>query len=80
MSSKRKREEITLPVEIPRDLYDKFRKDIGKKIFKYITPYVLAQQYSIRISAARKLLRIAHRQGLLKLYSSGRRTPIYIIE
>uniref|UniRef100_A0A7C4HDT4 30S ribosomal protein S25e n=1 Tax=Staphylothermus marinus TaxID=2280 RepID=A0A7C4HDT4_STAMA len=80
MSSKKKREEITLPVEISRELYDKFRKDIGKKTFKFITPYMLALQYSIKISTARKLLKIANKQGLIKLYSGGRRTPIYIIE
>lgn len=80
MSAKRKREEIALPVDIPRELYEKLKKDISKKTFKYITPYMLSQQYSIKISTARKLLKIAWKQGLLKIYSSGRRTPIYIIE
>jgi len=41
---------------------------------------MLALQYSIKISTARKLLKIANKQGLIKLYSGGRRTPIYIIE
>jgi len=59
-------------------LLKKLEKDLDKGAFKYLTPYLLAQQYNIKISSARKLLRAAAEKDLLKLYSGGRRAPIYI--
>ena len=39
---------------------------------------MLAQEMSIRLSDAKRALREAVKKGILKLYSSGRRTTIYI--
>ncbi|MCX8199290.1 MAG: 30S ribosomal protein S25e [Sulfolobales archaeon] len=59
-------------------LLKRLEKDLDKEAFKYLTPYSLAQQYNIKISLAKKLLRTAVEKDLLKLYSGGRRAPIYI--
>ena len=67
-----------LPLEIPRELFERFIKDVERRAFKVLTPYTLAQQYDIKISLARKMLRLAAQYGFIKLYSGGR-TPIYVI-
>ncbi len=64
-------------IEVTGDLVKRFERDLKRGSFKVITPYQLAQAYSIRISTARKLLRIACEKGLIRLYSGGR-NPIYI--
>jgi len=71
------KEAVELPIDIPVDVYEKFINDIEKSEQKVYTPYTIAQQYSIKISTARKMLREAVKRGVLKLYSGGR-TPIYI--
>ncbi len=58
-------------------LLKRLEKDLDKGAFKYLTPYSLAQQYNVKISLARKLLKAAVEKDLLKLYSGGRRAPIY---
>ncbi len=73
----KRKENIELPVEIPRDVYERFIRDVEKGAFKVLTPYTLAKEYDIKISLARKILRIAAKQGVVKLYSGGR-TPIFI--
>lgn len=69
---------LDLPIDIPRETYEKFVSEVGKGGERYYTPYVLAQRYGLKISVAKKILRTAYKQGLIKLYSSGRRSPIYI--
>ena len=64
-------------IEATGDLIKRFERDLKRGSFEIITPYQLAQAYSIRISTARKLLRIANEKGLIKLYSGGR-NPIYV--
>lgn len=64
-------------IEVTGDIIKKFERDLKRGSFKVITPYQLAQAYSIRISTARKLLRVVADKGLIKLYSGGR-NPIYI--
>jgi len=71
-------EVVELPIEIPRELFERLMRDIEKGSLKIITPYSLAKEYNVKISLARKLLRLAYKTGKLKLYSGGRRTPIYI--
>ncbi len=68
---------IELPLDVPRDLYERFVRDIEKGAFKVLTPYTLAKEYDTKISLARKILRIAAKQGVVKLYSGGR-TPIFV--
>ncbi|RLG80210.1 MAG: 30S ribosomal protein S25e [Thermoprotei archaeon] len=79
MSRRREKgESVELPPDVPRELFEKLRRDVGKGALRALTPYSLAQEYGIKISTAKKLLREAARHGLLELYSGGRRTPIYL--
>lgn len=58
------------------DLIEKARRDVVKE--KYLTPFRVAQKYSIKVSAARRLLKILADEGVITLYSGSRRTPIYV--
>ncbi len=58
------------------DLIERAKKDIVKE--KYLTPFRVAQKYNIKVSAARRLLKILADEGTIILYSSSRRTPIYV--
>ncbi|MCY0868410.1 MAG: 30S ribosomal protein S25e [Desulfurococcus sp.] len=60
------------------DLLKRIQASVSRGEVKYYTPYTLAQELNIRISTARKILREAARKGILKLYSGGRRAPVYI--
>lgn len=60
------------------DILRRLEKEVKKSDVKYYTPYTLANQLNIKISVARKILREAEKRGILKLYSVGRRTPIYV--
>jgi len=44
----------------------------------YVTPYMLSQKLGSSISMARKALRFLAEKGVVKLYSPGKRDPIYI--
>ncbi|MET1160186.1 MAG: 30S ribosomal protein S25e [Thermoprotei archaeon] len=65
-------------LDVPAELVERLKRDVKKGFFKVLTPYSLAQAYDIKISLAKKLLRIGAQQGFLELYSGGRRSPIYI--
>jgi len=78
VSKEKEVEVVELPLDVPRELYEKLVNDVKRGTFKVLTPYSLAKEYNIKISTARKLLRIAAKTGVIKLYSGGRRTPIYV--
>ena len=60
------------------DLVKRVKAEVERGNVKYYTPYTLAQAFNIKISDAKKVLREATRLGILKLYSGGRRAPIYV--
>ncbi len=60
------------------DVVSKIKSEVEKGAVKLYTPYSLAQAMNIKISDAKKALREAARLGILKLYSGGRRSPIYV--
>lgn len=71
--------ELTLRTTVDvASLVEKVRSEVEKGAVKYYTPYTLAQALGIKISDAKKVLREATRLGILKLYSGGRRSPIYV--
>ncbi|MEM0002353.1 MAG: 30S ribosomal protein S25e [Desulfurococcus sp.] len=74
-SGKEFRANIFEPTE---DILKRLKTAVSKQGVKYYTPYILAQELNIRVSVARKILREAERRGILKLYSGGRRAPIYV--
>ena len=65
----------TVPIE---DIVKKIESEISKGNVKYYTPYTLAQALNIKISVAKRALREAVKRGILKLYSGGRRSQIFI--
>jgi small subunit ribosomal protein S25e len=65
----------TAPIE---DIVSKIESEVSKGTVKYYTPYTLALALNIKISAAKRALREATKRGILKLYSGGRRSPIFI--
>uniref|UniRef100_A0A7C2BLN7 30S ribosomal protein S25e n=1 Tax=Thermosphaera aggregans TaxID=54254 RepID=A0A7C2BLN7_9CREN len=64
--------------EPTEDILKRLEREVKKGEVKYYTPYMLANQLNVKISVARKILKEAEKRGILKLYSGGRRTPIYI--
>ena len=45
---------------------------------KYITPFRLSQKLGVNVSIAKKVLKELEKRGTAKLYSPGKRDPIYI--
>ncbi len=58
------------------DLINKIAKDAVRS--KFLTPYMVSERYGIQLGAAKKILRHLAERGILKLYSPGRRVPIYV--
>ncbi len=58
---------------------DVIRKIIDEvRNVKVITPYELASKYELKISTAKKILRMLANQGLLELVDKSRRVEIYV--
>jgi len=58
------------------DLIDKARVELAKE--KFVTLFRVAQRYGIKVSTARRLLRILVEEGVLTLLSGNRRSRIYV--
>lgn len=58
---------------------NKLTTQIEKEAVKmnYVTPYVIATKYNIRISIAKNILKNLSQKGILEKVSSNRRTIIY---
>lgn len=48
------------------------------KRLKYVTPYLLASKFSIKVSRAKKILRQLENEGILKYIDGNRRVRIYV--
>jgi len=48
------------------------------KRMQYVTPYVIASKFGLKISRARKILRKLSTEGVIRVYDYNRRVPIYI--
>lgn len=84
-SRARKHEKVEVPQEVQlrstielSELLRKIKNDVEKGSIKYYTPYSLAVAYNIKVSDAKKLLKEAVKQNILKPYSGGRRAPTFI--
>ena len=64
-------------VEVSDEVIRRLERDLKRGTFKALTPYTLAQAYNIRMSTAKKALRLLAEKNLLVLFSGGR-MPIYI--
>ena len=45
---------------------------------KYVTPFMLSQKLDVKVSLAKKILRVLAERGIVKLYSPGKRDPLYV--
>ena len=77
---------VTTPIQVDyrytvsiEDIVSRIESEASKGIVKYYTPYTLAQTLNIKISAAKRALREATKRGILKLFSGGRRSPIFVL-
>ncbi len=69
-------QKTTYDVTLPEELYKKAKREVLNE--KAITPFTLAQKLGISISASKRILRRLESEGIVKLYSPGKRCPIYI--
>jgi len=58
---------------------DKLAIQIEKEALKmnYVTPYVIATKYNIRVSLAKNILKNLSKKGVIEKVSSNRRTILY---
>ena len=69
-------EQAIYDVSLPPELLERAKKDIRRE--KYLTPYKIAQKYSVTISTARKLIKALEEEGLIVKFSGSRRSPVYV--
>lgn len=62
----------------PKELVDRVRRDVKRRQFDYLTPYLLSEKYTVTISTAKKVLKELLEGGEIRLFSSGRRSPVYV--
>lgn len=60
------------------ELVNRVKKDVKRGQYSYLTPYLVSERYSISISTAKKILRVLLDEGVINMFSSGRRSPIYV--
>ncbi len=60
------------------ELVNRVRKDLKRGQFSYLTPYLVSEKYSISISTAKKILRVLLNENAIRVFSGGRRAPLYV--
>jgi len=61
---------------VPENVVKRIARDIARE--KFVTPYMIAERYSMTISLAKQVLRRLEREGVVELYARNRRAPIYV--
>jgi small subunit ribosomal protein S25e len=86
MSKRREKAEKPLPPELALtspdltgELLAKVEKEIARAEDPYVTPSTIAQKYGVKVSTAKKILRLLEEKGLVKLVSRTRRTRVYVV-
>lgn len=74
----RKRYTMTLTSQgkLAEGSYDQIISEIRK--MKYLTPYIIANRFGLKISRAKRVLRELESRGIIKIYDKNRRVPIYV--
>jgi len=62
--------------EVTEDLVKRASREIIN--MKYVTPFMLSQKLNVKVSLAKKILRILAERGIVRLYSPGKRDPLYV--
>jgi len=82
--SKKERAEKHLPEEISlsspdltSELVSKVEREIRKSEDPYITPFTISQKYGIKVSSAKRILKLLEEKGLIQLVSHTRRVRAY---
>ncbi|MCX8195855.1 MAG: hypothetical protein N3F67_02085 [Acidilobaceae archaeon] len=65
-----------LETNLSQEIITKAKGELPKE--KFLTPYRVAQKYGIKISAAKRLLKILAGEGILERAGGNRRTTIYL--
>ena len=73
---RKKMDKAVLDSTVPEELLNRVRRDAARS--RYLTPYLVSEKYEIKISTAKKLLKMLLEEGVVELYSGGHRSPIYI--
>ncbi len=60
---------------ISEEIISSIRKEALRA--KVITPYTIASKYQLRMSIAKRILKMLEKEGVVKLVSRSRRTYIY---
>lgn len=63
-------------VDVTEELLDAARRELSRE--RWITPYKASQKLGIKISLAKRVLRILEEEGLIELKNKNRRSPIYV--
>jgi len=69
-------QKTTYEVTLPEDLYRRAKREVLNE--KAVTPFTLAQKLGISISASKRILKRLEDEGVVKLYSPGKRCPVYV--
>ncbi|BAN91023.1 30S ribosomal protein S25e [Aeropyrum camini] len=62
--------------EVTEKLVAQARREVERE--KWVTPHKLAQKMGIKVSIARRVLRILEEEGVLVLFTRNRRSPLYL--
>ncbi len=62
---------------VPERLYKRISRDVTRE--KFVTPYMIAEKYSMTISLAKQVLKRLENEGIVKLYAPNRRAPLYMV-
>ncbi len=62
---------------VPENIYRRIARDIRRE--KFVTPYAIAEKYSMTISLAKQVLKRLESEGLVQLYAKNRRAPLYLV-
>ncbi|MEN2999150.1 MAG: hypothetical protein ABDH61_01025 [Acidilobaceae archaeon] len=64
-----------LETNLSQEILTKAKAELPKE--KYVTPYKVAQKYGIKVSAAKRLMKILASEEVLARSGGNRRTPIF---
>ncbi len=70
-----KRESKTTIAIVDSSLMGRVKAEL--KNFKYLSPWVIASQFSVKMGEAKRLLRRLENEGIIELVAHDSRNPIY---
>ncbi len=74
--TRKAKEQALYDAVVPQELIERAKRELVKE--RCITPFMVAQRYSIKLSSAKKLLRILWSMNIIEPYNYNRRVPIFV--